>query len=338
MDKIGIIGTGLIGTSLGLAIKQAGVKTQIVGTDRERSHASKAKMMGAVDEVTGRLAGAAEDAKIVIIATPVTAMKEIMEIIGPRLMEGCLVTDTGGSKGVVIEWAEQYLPRSVSFVGGHPLVSKENSGPEAADRSLFKDRPYCVIPGSRARQDAVRQLTDLILAIGGKPYFMDVAEHDSFVSAVSHLPLLLSVALMSCTSKSPSWYDISKIASTQYRAVTSLASTDPVTSRDLFLSNNQGTVDWIDAFIQELYEIRQILTSDDDGKLEALQKVFSEALLARNRWLADAVTPGSPDAMNRDPIPSATERMADLFMGDSQARRRIFRSGRLGDKDTRGKR
>ena len=282
--------------------------------------------MGAVDQVTWSLVGAVEDAQVVIIATPTMAVKEVMEIIGPRLTEGCLVTDTGGPKGVVIEWAERYLPQNVNFVGGHPVVGKEGSGPETADGSLFQNRPYGVIPGKRAERSAVRLLTDMIQSIGAKSYFMDPGEHDSFMCAVSHLPLLLSVALVGCTSKSPSWDDIAKMASLQYRDLTRLASDNPASSRDIVLSNDQGMVYWIDALIQELYEIRQILAGGEEGRMEALDKVFSQAFDARAMWIAGAVTPASPAAVNRDRLPSAMEGMGNFFMGDSEARRRVFGS------------
>ena len=327
MGKIGIIGTGLIGTSLGLAIKRAGIKdAQIAGTDRDRGRANKAQSMGAIDHVEGRLASAAEDADIVFIATPVTAMKEIMEIIGPRLKEDCLVTDTGGAKRVVMEWAEQYLPRSVSFVGGHPMVAKGGSGPEAADAALFADRTYCLIPGARSQRDAVKLLTDIIQAIGAKPYFIDIVEHDSFVSAVSQLPILLSVALVGCTSKSASWSDIAAIASTPYKESTGQASGAPVTSRDIFASDNEGVVHWIDSFIHELYEIRRILVSDEDGRLEALENVFAQAIEARNRWLAGAVTPASRQIVDSELLASTKQSWTDLFVGSSQARQRLFGS------------
>ena len=338
MGKIGIIGTGLIGTSLGLAIKRAGIRdAQIAGTDRDRGRANKAHSMGAIDHVEGRLAGAAEDADIVFIATPVLAIKEIMEIIGPRLKEDCLVTDTGGAKGVVMEWAEQYLPRSVSFVGGHPMVAKGAFGPEAADAALFADRTYCLIPSARSRQDAVKLLTDIIQAMGAKPYFIDIVEHDSFVSAVSQLPFLLSVALVGCTSKSASWSDIAAVASAPYKESTGQASGDPVTSRDILASNNEGVVHWIDSFIQELYEIRQILASDEDGRLGALEKIFTQAIEARNRWLAGAVTPVSQQVVDSELLASTRQSWTDLFVGNSQARNRLFGSGGVRGKDPRDK-
>ena len=339
MNKITIIGTGLIGTSMGLAIKSAGCKgIRVVGTDRDRGRAATAQKMGALDEASGSLGNAVNDAQIVILATPVMEMKELMEAIGPRLPEGCLVTDTGGTKGVVLEWADKYLPHSVNFVGGQPMVAKEGSGPEAADAKLFQGRPYCVVPASGARQDAVRLLTDLINSMGAKPYFIDVGEHDSFMSAVGHLPFLMSVALVGCTSKSPSWDDIAKIASTPYRNATSMVSGDPTTYKDLAVGNTKNIVSWLDALINELYDIRQILNTDADQKGETLGKVLNEAFTARARWMAGLVTPESQAAINKERMPSASESMAGFFVGDSGARRRLFGWGEgRGDKQDRGK-
>ena len=339
MNQIAIIGTGLIGTSLGMAIKRFGGRdTQIVGTDIKRGRASKAQSMGAIDRVSGSLAGAVEDAQIVIIATPVLAMKEVLETIGPRLAEGCLVTDTGTSKAAVLEWAEEYLPRSVSFVGGNPVVEKEGDGPEAAGASIFRDRPYCLISGTRARQDAVRVLTDLVRSIGAKPYFIGVAEHDSFAAAVNHLPILLSMALVGCTSKSPSWGDIAQVASTAYRDVSRPASDEPSTPMNMIAANSEDIIHWIDAFIKELYEIRRIFIEGGEDKPQALEKLFTQAYEARNRWITGAMAPEFRDAGDRVRIPSASENVASLFTGDSKTRRRIFGWAERGDTGGKKKR
>ena len=338
MDKISIIGTGLIGTSLGLAIKQSGIKdVEIVGTDVDRRSASKAQKIGAIDRVEGNMGSAVDNAEIVFIATPVTAMRDVMEIISSRLSEGCLVTDTGASKGIVMEWAEEYLPRNVTFVGGDPMVGTETSGSNAAAAALFHNRPYCVIPGKNAQQDKVRLLTDLVRAMGAKPYFIDVGEHDAFVSVVNQLPILISVALVGCTSKSPSWDDIAQIASTQYGDITSLASNNVGANKDIFFGNDQGIVHWIDAFIKELYEMRQILAEDGDSKSEGLEKYFSEALDARSKWLGGLVTPASQAATNRERRPPVTEGLVNMFIGDPDARRRVFGWGRRRGRDSKDK-
>ena len=338
MHRITIIGTGLIGTSLGLAIKRSSAKDiEIVGTDIERGNAGTAQRMGAIDRVSGRLGRAAEDARLVIIATPVMAMKDILEIIAPSLSEGCVVTDTGGCKRVVMGWAEQYLPPTVSFVGGNPMAGKESSGPEGADGSLFEGRPYCIIPSRGAQRDAVKLLAIMAQDIGARPYFLDAAEHDSFVAAVSHLPLLLSVALVGCTAKSPSWSDIAQVASNQYRDLTKLASGDPVVHRDLLVNEGEEVVHWIDACINELYGIRKVLIGDADGKPKVLEKVFSQAIEARNRWLAGVVGPGTGSALAEADIPSTTESMVEFFAGRSEARRRLLGWGGGRDRESKDK-
>ena len=334
MAKITIVGTGLIGASLGLAIKKSTIRnTVLVGTDVNRRHVSRAGSMGAVDETTGNLIEAVRDAQIVIIATPVMAMKEVLESMAGHLAEGCLVTDTGSSKGAVTEWADQLLPRGVSFVGGNPVVSKESLGPASADGSLFQGRPYCIVPSSNAQQDAVKTLSELAYTIGATPYFIDVAEHDSFMAAVSHLPLLLSLTLAHCTSQSPSWDDIAKIASAEYRDITTLASGDPATSKDIILSNKTGVVSWIDAFIHELYGIRKILVDDANDNPEALGEMFERGFQARARWVAGASSPRAQAAASMEHIPSARESMEGFLLGGPGLRRRLFGRGGKDDDD-----
>ena len=325
MTKITIIGTGMIGTSLGLAIKRSGYKDlEIVGTDRDRGNATKALNMGALDKTSGNLMDAVEGAMVVIIATPLMAMKGVMEVIGQGLEDGCLVTDTGSAKGVVMEWAEEFLPRHVNFVGGHPIVLIEGSGPEAADAALFEGRPYCVIPGARARQDAVRGLVDIVQGIGAVDRFLDVDEHDSLAAAVHHLPLLLSAALVGCTSKSPSWDDIAQVASSTFGDMTRLVEGDTTVNRDTVFCNEAGTVAWIDAFIRELYDMRQILTSDSEKKLEEIQEFFARASDARGKWLSGTVMKESRAALERARVAPSSGGIMSIFTGDKEARDRVF--------------
>jgi len=325
MTKLTIIGTGMIGTSLGLAIKKAGYKDlEIVGTDRDRGNSNKAQSMGALDRTSGNLMDAVEGAMVVIIATPLMAMKGVMEIIGQGLEEGCLVTDTGRAKGVVMEWAAEFLPKHASFVGGDPIVLQRGSGPEAADASLFEGRPYCVIPGPHARQDAVRGLVDFVQGIGAIDHFMEVEEHDSFAGAVHNLPLLLSAALVGCTSKSPSWDDIAQVASSSFGEMTRMVEADIKVNRDTIFCNETGTVAWIDAFIRELYEIRQTLTADSEKKLEDIDEIFARASDVRGKWLAGTVMTESRAALERAKIAPSGGGIMNIFTGDKEARNRVF--------------
>ena len=342
MAKIGIIGTGLIGTSLALALRQSPLRDlELVGTDADGQARSGAGKRKAFHRVENRLFNAIVGADIVVLATPVMAMKEIMEIVGPELQEDCVVTDVGSSKRVVLEFAEQHLPRTVNFVGGHPMAGKEEAGPAAAESDLFQGKTYCVVPSATASQQAVGEVTTMIEAIGATPYFIGVEEHDSFVAAASHLPFLLSTALVGCTSKSANWEDIAQLASTGYRDVTRLASGDAVMHRDICLSNREPIVSWIDAFIKELYEFRKILEAEPQPDGEAVKSVFEQCADARASWIAgQATAQARMSTRQREAMPTFTESMGDMFMGNLgkkllQANTRMFKGSGDQEKDRR---
>ena len=327
MPTIAIVGTGMIGTSLALALRQARIQNlELVGVDYDYNARSGAQKRNAFHRVESGLKVAIQGAEIVILATPVMAMGELLETIAPDLSEGCIVTDVGSSKKVVLDWAERYLPREVAFVGGHPMAGKETSGPQAADVDLFRGKTYCIVPGNRAGKEAVSEITTLAESVGAVPYFIGVEEHDSFVAAASHLPFLLSVALVGCTSKSVSWGDIAQLASSGYRDVSRLASGDAVMHRDICVSNPEPIVAWIDSFIRELYEVRKLLGDESGPKGDDLRQVFEQASDARTQWLAGAVSPSAHTQFPLPEIPSFTEGMGQILMGSKlmEARKRFF--------------
>ena len=344
MARITIVGTGLIGASLGLALKQSDLENiELVGTDADAVARRGAARKGAFHRLENQLISAVQGADIVILATPVMAMKGLMEVIGPELKEGCLVTDVGSSKRVVLEWAEQHLPSTVSFVGGHPMAGRETPGPESADAGLFRNKVYCVIPGKGSHQESVGDVVRMAEAVGASPLFISVEEHDSFVAAVSHLPFLMSVALMGCTSRSVNWRDMSKLASSGYRDLTRLASGDPVMHRDICLTNAKPIVAWIDGFIRELYEMRQMLDNDADIDPEAVRKAFDQALDARARWLANQDNPNPSEWRSGADVPSFAESMTEMFVSRKmmQAQKKFmgqWRDSGRGDGDRDGNR
>ena len=174
MDKITIIGLGLIGGSIGLGLKQrAPDRVEVSGYDKELNTGRKAEKLNAVDKAHWKLEDAVKDAKMVIIATPVLAIREMLELISDMVPPGCVVTDTGSTKAEIMNWAEEYLPREISFVGGHPMAGKEVSGIEAADANLFQNVRYAVIPGRRAKAEAVRSVLGMVELLEAKPYFLD---------------------------------------------------------------------------------------------------------------------------------------------------------------------
>ena len=318
MDKIAIIGLGLIGGSMGLALQQHKSQGfQLFGYDADVEVGRRAAKRGAVDKAAWHLRDAIEGADFVIVAVPVLAIREVLENIAEMVQSGCIVTDTGSTKEAVMSWAEEYLPKEVSFVGGHPMAGKELSGIENADASLFQGARYVVIPGNGARKEAAQTVIELAQLLGARPYFLGANEHDSFVAAVSHLPILLSTALVSATNRSPSWREISKLAATGFRDVSRLASGDPVMNLDICVSNRESLVYWLDEAIKELQEYRNMVEST--GTQEAVERLgdsFARAWEARETWLLRYESGEDEDdrpAMSN--LPSMGESLADLFVG-----------------------
>ncbi|PKB78886.1 MAG: hypothetical protein BZY88_16205, partial [SAR202 cluster bacterium Io17-Chloro-G9] len=205
--------------------------------------------------------------------------------------------------------------------------------------NLFDGKVYCVIPGSRASSQATSQISSLAEAIGAKPFFIGVDEHDSFVAAVSHLPFLLSVALVGCTSKSPNWDDISQLAATGYEDTTRLASGDPIMHRDICLSNPAPIVAWIDSFIRELHEVRQLLDSQPEPDSELVHELFEKAFVARGLWRDGVVGVSAHSQRSQSDLPSFSDSVGEFFGGSlgrrvMQAPKRVFG----GDKDDRSSR
>ena len=318
MQQVTIIGMGLIGTSIGLGLKEAQLDhIQIVGTDMDSSASGRAKRKGAIDKVSKNLVSSIDGSGLVIIATPVMAIKEVMKLIGPHLSENCIVTDTGSTKGVVLEWAAEYLPKHVSYVGGHPMAGKEMSGPDVAEATLFEEAIYCIIPSPDASGDSVKTIVSLVETLGAIPFFLDAKEHDSFAAAASHLPFILSTILVNVTNGSESWDEIAGLTSSGYRDISRLASGDPEMSRDIFITNSEEIVYWIDESIKGLYELRNNIK---EGNSDNIIAVFIKAWEARARWLAGV--PKRKDTLKSTAVPSLADSATTFLMGDRFAERR----------------
>jgi len=280
--RIAIIGLGLIGGSIGLALKKAErAEWERVGFARRAEVAAKAVTIGAVDKAEGDLVSAVEDTHLVMIATPPMAIKEILAQIGEHLPPGCVVTDTASTKAQVMEWAQELLPPSISFIGGHPMAGKETFGIEAADAELFRNHIYCLVPGRSASKKATDLMKGLVKQIGANPLLLDASEHDNLVAGISHLPLLVSAALVLATTKSPSWPQMARLTASGFRDVSRLASGSPEMSRDICLTNKGPILRWIDEFIKELGEFRHRIS--EDGK--ELEQAFFRAREGREKWL-----------------------------------------------------
>ncbi len=314
--RIAIIGLGLIGGSLGLAIKGAHLDNlEVVGYGRRPGVRVKAQRLGAIDRAAEDVRSAVEDAALVIIATPILAIREVMEEVAPVLPEGCVVTDTGSTKAEVLRWAGEILPGHVDFVGGHPMAGKEQSGIEAADAHLFAGAPYCLVPHVNASERAINAVLGLVGMVGAQPVFVDAGEHDSYVAAVSHLPLVLSVALFSLAHDSQAWPEMAELAAGGFRDLTRLASGDPNMSHDIFVTNREHVLHWLERMIGELSRYRELIRDKD----EELFKALARTQLDRDTFLTKP--PERRPPVEQPDMLSAGERMASFLVGEQWVRR-----------------
>jgi prephenate dehydrogenase len=290
--RIAIIGLGLIGGSMGLALRGTGAGYEVVGFARRPEVASRALELGAVDRIEGDMISAVEGADVVIIATPTMSVKGILAEIGGSVYEGSIITDTASTKATVMEWAEAILPPSVSFIGGHPMAGKETSRIEAADGDLFNGCTYCLTVGKRVTEESREKVERLVRQIRANPLFIDASEHDTLVAGISHLPLICSVALMAATSKSPLWPALSRLAASGFRDITRLASGDPRMSHDICLTNREPIIRWINSYIEELNTLRHLVNQggihgdsvEGEGSSK-LEDAFKRAREEREGWL-----------------------------------------------------
>jgi prephenate dehydrogenase len=312
VERIAIIGLGLIGGSIAMGLKRAQLKDlEVVASDRSRDAESLAKKLGAVDRCFGDPRRAVAEAGLVVIATPVRAIREVMTEIAPHLAEGAVVTDTGSTKAEVLRWAAEILPPHVSFVGGHPMAGKETAGLGAAEAALFREKIYCLAPTVNAEERAVRTVIGLVQTLGATPWFIDPDEHDRYVAAISHMPILTSAALFSMARGSKAWNDLAPLASSGFKDVTRLASGDPTMAADIFATNREAVLHWLDRYIEELSAYRRLLANEETT--EALHKQLQSVQDGRDEFVAGR---GYDRGMPRPPVevPSAAASLTSLLI------------------------
>jgi len=277
-----IIGLGLIGGSIGLALRQGKkLSWEIVGYSRRQETVANALSLGAIERGETNLKDAVKQADFIIIATPVLTVKEIFSEITPHVRSGCIVTDTASTKAQVMEWADEILPSTVDFIGGHPMAGREIYGIQAAQAELFRGCTYCLTPTEEISTKSIDMVTSMVKELGAIPFFIDAQEHDNLVAGISHLPMVLSAVLVSLTTKNPSWSKMSKLAASGYHDLTRLASGSPEVNAHICLSNQEAIVSWMDEFNQELERYRQLVVDGD----KRLEQAFTEANRARQEWL-----------------------------------------------------
>jgi len=278
IDRLAIIGVGLIGASLALALKKAGVAGHIVGCGRSEENLQKGIELGVIDSYTTSITDAAKNADVVVLATPLGAMKMAFEQISDSISEQAIVTDAGSAKGSVIEIAKVALGTKISqFVPGHPIAGAEKSGVEAGLADLYQGRRVILTPIESTDPAAVKEIEKMWLHCGARIEYLDVEHHDKVLAATSHLPHMLAYALVNYLSNLNDHDEIFKYAAGGFRDFTRIASSDPVMWRDVCISNGDALEKFIQGYKQELDEVsRAIRDQDSDRLLELFSTAKSE--------------------------------------------------------------
>lgn len=310
--RIAIIGLGLIGGSLGKALRRAVPQAAIVGYDSAWGLSGKAERAGAIERSARSAEAAVRDAAMVIVATPISAVAEVFKEIAPALTPGAVVMDTASTKSQVVRWARQHLPPEVDFIGGHPMAGKETSGLDSADPDLFRDRAFVLVPSVHAAESSIKLALGVVEAVGARPVFMDADEHDSYVAAVSHVPLVAAAALFLTAHQSQAWPELATLASTGFLDTTRLASGPPEMGLDIARTNRDHLVHWLDRYGQEVRRLRDLAATSSD---EELFKALAKASLERDHL----VTNGPP---GREAAPEVEKiSLADVLIGGWAARK-----------------
>ena len=286
LNKLVIIGVGLIGGSFALALRKAGLVKHIVGVGRSKENMQRALAQGVIDEIAENIASALQNADLVFLAMPVGQTDNIIAQIAPHLQTNTIITDAGSTKQDVIAAARNHLkPENLkNFVPGHPIAGAEQSGVLAAQVDLFRDKHLILTPLPETSTVSALKVTHLWQACGATVSQMDANEHDNVLAATSHLPHILAFALMnhlvSSTENTPE--NLLRFAGSGFRDFTRIASSSPEMWRDICMANRQALLAQMDAYQDQLASLREILKRDDR---EALEKAFSQARGVRNDWL-----------------------------------------------------
>jgi len=272
--KITIIGVGLIGGSLGLALKKKNPKFKISGIDKLEI-VEKAIARGAIDEGTINLENGIKEADLIIIATPVKTIIDLLPRINPFIKKGCLVTDTGSTKGQIVETADKILSKEVYFVGGHPIAGSEKYGIEEANPHLFQDKTYILTPTNDTNLLALKKTFLLIKIIDAKRLILDPLEHDRIVGAVSHLPQIMAVSLINMIGELGQQENNDhyfKAIGEGFKDMTRIASSPYKMWEDICETNQENILEMIQEFGNYLRMIEDKLKNNPGNLKEEFQK------------------------------------------------------------------
>lgn len=284
---VAIAGLGLIGGSLGLALRERGLARRVLGLPRRAETIREGLEIGAIDEGSLDLSRAAE-AELVVLAAPVLAFEPLTRELAPSLRPGTLVTDVGSTKAEITTCLPGLLPASVDFVGGHPMAGSEKGGVLAGRADLFEGAIWVLTRGPRTRPENVERLAVLVKALGATPVEMEPALHDEAVAHISHLPHVVAAALAESAGEGEVPADLLRLLiAGGFRSTTRIAASPPEMWRDICLTNRHAVLASLAGFEAALARFRQALEQEDSA---AVLEAFQRGKTARDLLVPD----GSP--------------------------------------------
>ncbi len=262
--RIALVGVGLIGGSLGLALKKRNLVKEVVGIGHRQESLDKALQVGAVDRVTLKLEEGVKDVGLVFVATPVGLITEMVKRIMVTLPQGAVITDVGSVKEGIVSEVKGILPEGIFFLGGHPLAGSEKRGVEEARADLFENSVCVLTPGEETSSEASEMVKSLWESVGAKVLVMKPEEHDFLLAATSHLPHLLAATLVNLVSGLKEGDTrITSLTASGFKDTTRIAASSPELWRDICLSNRNNLMTMIDRFTGLLEEIKEHISNED---------------------------------------------------------------------------
>ena len=281
LNKITIIGVGLIGGSLAKAIKENQLANKVCGYGRDQSRLEKAKNTNIIDELSTNIDEAVKGADIVVIATPVGTFKQILEAIEPLITEQVIISDVGSTKTNIVKIVNEVLgEKSKCFVPAHPIAGKEKSGFEVSVPDLFKDKKVIITPLENNAPESIKVIHDMWIGTGAEVDYLSPESHDELLGMTSHLPHMLAFSLVNyLVSQSP---NASIYAGGGFKDFSRIASGDAVMWRDICIQNKEQIINHLKGYQSTLSELIDAIDDDDSNRLEML---FTTAKNTRDSWV-----------------------------------------------------
>ena len=270
-NKIAIIGMGMIGASIALASRRAGLATVLAGYDADSTAMLDVAALQLVDEVATSAAAAVTDADLVIMAVPVGVVGTVAETIVSHMKPGAVLTDTGSTKRSVLRDVAPHLNETIIWLPSHPLAGTEHSGPQAGIAHLFDGRYWIVLPLD-APESAILQLESFITGLGSIVERMAPDYHDKVLALTSHLPHLIAYTIVGTAVDLEQQLknDVIRFSASGFRDFTRIAASDPVMWRDVFLNNDEAVLEMLQRFSEDLSYLQRAIRWQEGDKLEDL--------------------------------------------------------------------